>query len=161
MKTSRFSALVLALCSIASVLYTSCQSSVIQPGKVADDYYPLILTTNVWTFGTTQRAGAVIPYEIQFLSYAPAKEINVYQVVNRTMSGVTTRDTTRIVNQPYARSFSATKQCDTLALSYTVPTFVRATGQTVAVNIVAEVVNQNGLFKRRAHSAANGFTWNP
>jgi hypothetical protein len=128
------------------------------PGVVSADIFPIIQTANAWVFGTTQTPGKAVQFELQFNSYAPVKEINGYQIINRTTGSTTTRDTTRFFTGQYQAAYSKDKGADTLLITYTVPTITRPAGTTVAVNIVAEVVNQNGLFKRRAFSTANGFT---
>lgn len=128
------------------------------PGVVSANHYPIIQASNAWAFGTTQAPGRTVQFELQFNSASPVKEINVYQVINRTPAGDRTNDTTRFFTTTYQKAYSVTKGADTLLITYNVPTITRPTGTTVAVNIIAEVVNQNGLFKRRAFSTASGFT---
>ena len=144
---------------VAIALLAACERQFpTTPGAVSADIYPIIQTSNAWAFGTTQAPGRVVEFELQFNSYASVKEINAYQVINRTAAGVTMRDTTRFYTGQYKSAYSKIKGADTLLITYTVPTIARPTGTTVAVNIVAEVVNQNGLFKRRAFNTTNGFT---
>jgi hypothetical protein len=148
----------MAVLCVATVLVSSCTRQFpTTPGAVSNDYAPLIQVTNTWPFGTTQAAGVRIPFELVFISSSPIREINVYQVVNRTASGVTTRDTSRVFTGPYAPAFSREKQADTLVLTHTTPSVTRPVGTTVAVNVVAEIITQNGIIKRRAFSAANGY----
>jgi hypothetical protein len=145
---------------VAIALLASCERQFpTTPGAVSADIYPVIQTANAWAFGTTQTSGKAIQFELQFNSYAPIKEINGYQIINRTTGSTTTRDTTLFYPAgKYQSAYSKDKGADTLLLTYTVPAITRPAGTTVAVNIVMEVVNQNGLFKRRAFSTANGFT---
>jgi hypothetical protein len=146
------------LCAVAVILFCACTRQFpTTPGVVSSEFYPLIQTSNTWAFGTTQRPGVVVPFEVQFASNSPIREINAYQVVNRTVGTTTTRDTTRFFTAPYQAAYSTLKQTDTLVITHTTPSVVRSTGTTVAVNIIAEVVTQSGLLRRRAFSAANGY----
>lgn len=150
---------LLSCALVAIVLLSACERQFpTTPGAVSADLFPIIQTANVWAFGTTQAPGRSVQFELVYNSYAPVKEINAYQIINRTAAGVITRDTTRFYTGQYQSAYSKDKGADTLLITYNVPTITRPTGTTVAVNIVAEVVNQNGLFKRRAFSTANGFT---
>lgn len=144
---------------VAIVVLAACERQFpTTPGVVSADHYPIIQTSNAWAFGTTQAPGRAVQFEVQFNSASPVKEIIGLQIINRTAAGVTTRDTTRFYRTDYQKAYSVTKGADTLLITYTVPTIARPAGTTIAVNIVAEVVNQNGLFKRRAFSTASGFT---
>jgi hypothetical protein len=143
----------------AFCLLVSCERQFpTTPGAITTDFYPIIQTTNAWAFGMTQSPGRSVQFELIFNSYSPVKEINAYQVVNRTVGSTTTRDTTRFFNGTYQKAYSLVKGGDTLLITYNVPTIDRPAGTTIAVNILAEVVTQNGYFKRRAFSTANGFT---
>lgn len=144
---------------VAVILLAACERQFpTTPGVVSADIFPIIQTSNAWAFGTTQTPGKAIEFELQFNSYTTIKAVNAYQVINRTTGSTTTRDTTLFFGPQYKSGYSKDKGADTLLITYTVPTITRPAGTTVAVNIVAEVVNQNGLFKRRAFSTANGFT---
>ncbi|MBL7992733.1 MAG: hypothetical protein JNN25_14960 [Candidatus Kapabacteria bacterium] len=145
---------------VAIALLAACERQFpTTPGVISQDSYPIIQTANPWTFPTPIVVGASVRFELIYNSNSPIKEINAYQVINRTPTGgVTTRDTTRFFTGPYQSAFSRDKGGDTLLINYTYPSIARPAGTTVAVNIVAEVVAQSGLFKRRAFSTANGFT---
>ncbi len=118
------------------------------------------INTNTWTVATTQRAGAVISLELQYWSVVPIKEIQLLQAIARTQSGTTTRDTTLVSTRPYQPAYSASKQCDTLLLTYTVPALTRSTGQTITINPIARIVVEQGN-KSRPFLTGAGFTWNP
>lgn len=144
----------------------ACTPKYITPGTiVANDQVPQI-NTNTWTVATTQRAGAAITVELQYWTSVPISEIQLLQAIARTQSGTTTRDTSVVSTQPYRAAFSKDKQCDTLLITYTVPTLVRATGQTITVNpivrlVTAPVVGTQAYFKQRPFLTGAGFTWNP
>ncbi len=125
-------------------------------GVVDGEYYPII-NTNTWTLPTTMATNATLSLELQYASYGSIQAINVYQTLNRTISGVVNRDTSLVFTTPYRPAFSATKQCDTLVYTYTAPAVTRPAG-TTAVNsaLIFEVVNTNGLIKRRV--TASTFT---
>ncbi|TAE30911.1 MAG: hypothetical protein EAZ92_03560 [Candidatus Kapaibacterium sp.] len=143
------------LCAFAALLVlASCERQFpTTPGVISQDFYPIIQTTNPWTIPANPRPGTVVTLEMIFNSYSPAKEINLYQVINRTVSGTVTRDTTRSATFPYQAAYSQAKGGDTLLVSYTIPAISRPTGATVSLILIGEVVTQANLNKRRATTA--------
>jgi hypothetical protein len=120
-------------------------------GVVSQDYVPLI-NSNPWTTAASYTTGQTISFELQFLSYAPIREIALIQLATRRVgtSTATTVDTAIVSRTPYMAAFSQTKQCDTLLMSYTVPDSTRLTRlNLVNVRVGVLVVNQNNLSKLR------------
>ncbi|MCS6808732.1 MAG: hypothetical protein RML40_08720 [Bacteroidota bacterium] len=148
--------LLISCALVALVLFSaaSCERQFpTTPGIVFDEYYPLIQTANAWTIPANPRPGTVVTLEMIFNSYSPIKEINLLQVINRTASGITTRDTTRAATFMYQRAYSQLKGGDTLLMNYTIPAITRPAGTTVSLILIGEIITQSGLRKQRATSA--------
>jgi hypothetical protein len=143
------------LCAFAVLLVlASCERQFPTTiGVISSDLYPIIQTTNVWTIPANPRPGTVVTLEMIYNSYSPVKEINLLQVINRTVGTTVTRDTTRSATFPYQAAYSAAKGGDTLLLNYTIPTIARPMGTTVSLILIGEVVTQANLNKRRATTA--------
>ncbi len=121
------------------------------PGAVSTEFYPVIQTTNAWTIPAAPASGAVVTLELVFNSYSPIRTINLLQVTNRTVSGTVMRDTVVSATFMYQAAYSAIKGGDTLLMNYTVRPVPRPAGTTaVTQQLIGEIVNQNGLLKRRA-----------
>lgn len=134
---------------IAVVLsFVGCRPNSFPVGEVKDDYFPLI-NVNAWTTAASYDAGATISLELQYLSYSPIREITFVQIVTRRANATAplVNDTTVIFRTPYRPAFSATKQCDTLLLNYTVPnaaTLPRPVSPaTMTVRLGAFIFTQN------------------
>ncbi|MCU0426151.1 MAG: hypothetical protein MUF71_11060 [Candidatus Kapabacteria bacterium] len=143
----------LILCALPAIaLLVACERQFpTTPGVIsATDYYPIIQTANAWTVPAAPANGAVITLELIFNSYSPIRTINLLQVTNRTTSGVVTRDTVVSTAFMYQVAYSTLKGGDTLLMSYTVRPVPRPAGTTVSQQLIGEIINQNGLLKRRA-----------
>lgn len=143
------------LCAVAALwVLASCERQFpTTPGVVSSDYYPVIQTTNAWTVPANPRPGTVVTLEMIYNSYSPVKEINLYQVINRTVGTAVTRDTTVSATFPYQAAYSRIKGGDTLLINYSIPTIARPAGTTVSLILIGEVVTQANLNKRRATTA--------
>jgi hypothetical protein len=142
----------LFLCALAAlVLLSACERQFpTTPGVISQDFYPIIQTANVWTIPARPASGSVVTLELVFSSYSPISTINLRQVTNRTVSGSVTRDTVVSAMFMYQAAYSALKGGDTLLMNYTVRPVAQPTGTTVTQQLIGEIVNQNGLIKRRA-----------
>lgn len=151
-RTACFAGLV----GLSLFVLSACTKEVVSPGQISEDYFPII-NGNAWvTPSAAQAAGAKVAVEVQYLSYSSIKEVSGLQVATRRVGTATVIDTTRFFNMAYTPAFSATKQCDTLLLMYSVPDSagLSRTGLT-NVRILARVLTQSGVYKERA---SNTFT---
>lgn len=141
----------LIFCALPALVVFGCERQFpTTPGAVSSDYYPIIQTANAWTIPAAPANGSVVTLELVFNSYSPIRAINLLQVTNRTVSGVVTRDTVVSSTFTYQSAFSVIKGGDTLLMNFTVRPVTRPAGTTVTQQLIGEIINQNGLLKRRA-----------
>lgn len=146
MNSSRFISALFCVCLMGYAL-TACTEEIIQPGVVAQDYYPII-ATNTWTTASSYAADVTVNVELRYLSYNSIKEINTFHIANRSGK----LDTVKIASLPYTPAYSTINQCDSLVVSLKVPNL---SPKPTNVRFLVQVMNQNGLFKNRA---TNTFT---
>jgi hypothetical protein len=145
-----FCCLLIAAMMLGSVM--SCRPEYTPVGVVSQDYVPLI-NSNPWTTLATYSSGQTVSLELQYTSYSPIREILFFQIASRRVGTATVADTSVVLRTPYMAAFSATKQCDTLLLNYTVPDSTRLSRvNLVNVRLGVTVANQNNLSKLRTTS---------
>jgi hypothetical protein len=100
------------------------------------NHYPVVAnirTLEAQGFEVDQSPGGEVNLELQYWSFDPIDQINLYDVINN--------DTSLVSSFEYQPAFSKRAGTDTLVVNYTVPQVNSGT----RINLLFEVVNENTL----------------
>lgn len=129
----------LALVTFFSLSLTSCyeqQDPLEEMVTRTGNHYPVVAnirTLEAQGFEVNRAPGGEMNLELQYWSFDPIDQVNLYDVINN--------DTSLVSSFDYQPAFSQRAGTDTLVVNYTVPQENSGT----RINLLFEVVNENTL----------------